>query len=94
MAQIEVDNILTVDWWWDEHEYRVPSRARMERERQAYEEAEREDREIEGRRYGDMEEPGRRVMDGKDRYGHQGSTSRRVGKTICARRDKEIPRQI
>ena len=50
MAQIEVENPMTVDWWWDEQEYRVPSRARMKRERQAYEEAEREDREIEGRR--------------------------------------------
>lgn len=47
MAQIEVDNILTVDWWWDEHEYRVPSKTRMKRERQAYEEAEMEDGEIE-----------------------------------------------
>lgn len=37
------ENAMTVDWW-DEQEYRVPSRARMKRERQAYEEAEREDR--------------------------------------------------
>ena len=40
MAQIEVENSMVVDWWWDEHEYRVPSRARLKRERQAYEEAE------------------------------------------------------
>ena len=46
----QVENILTIDWWWDEQEYRVPSNARMERERKAYEEAEREDREIESRR--------------------------------------------
>lgn len=50
IAQIEVENPIVTDWWWDEHEYRVPSRARMKRERQAYEEEEREDREIEGRR--------------------------------------------
>lgn len=50
MAQIEVDNILTADWWWYEQEYRVPSHARMKRERQAYEEAERECRENESRR--------------------------------------------
>ncbi|WP_297642795.1 hypothetical protein [uncultured Bacteroides sp.] len=43
MAQIEVENPTVVDWWWDEHECRVPSKARMKRERQAYEEAERED---------------------------------------------------
>lgn len=42
-----IDNILTIDWWWDEQEYRVPSKARMKRERKAYEEAEREDRENE-----------------------------------------------
>lgn len=45
MAQIEVENAMLTDWWWDEHEYRVPSRARMKRERQAYEEAEKGDRE-------------------------------------------------
>jgi len=50
MAQIEVENIVVTDWWWGEQEYRVPSRARMKRERQAYEEAEREDREVEDRR--------------------------------------------
>lgn len=45
IAQIEVENPVVTDWWWDEHEYRVPSRARMERERKVYEEAEGEDRE-------------------------------------------------
>ncbi len=44
MTQTEVENPMVVDWWWDEQEYRVPSRARLERERQAYEEAEREGR--------------------------------------------------
>lgn len=44
---MEVDNILMLDWWWDEQEYRVPSKARMKKQRQAYEEAEREDRENE-----------------------------------------------
>lgn len=43
MAQIEVENSMVVDWWWDEQECRLPSRARMKREKQAYEEAERED---------------------------------------------------
>lgn len=52
MAQIEVENPMVVDWWWDEQEYRMPSRARMKRERQAYEEAEREDRENESRGQG------------------------------------------
>lgn len=50
MTQIEVENPMTVDWWWDEQEYRLPSRARMKRERQACEEAEREDGENESRR--------------------------------------------
>ncbi len=54
MAQIEVENPMTVDWWWDEQEYRVPSRARMKRERQAYEEAERKDGKIESRGQGYM----------------------------------------
>jgi len=30
---------------WDEIEYRIPNKKRLERQRQAYEEAEREDRE-------------------------------------------------
>lgn len=42
-----IENAMVVDNWWDEQEYRIPSRARMKRERQAYEEAEREDRENE-----------------------------------------------
>lgn len=46
--QIEAENPMVVDWWWDEQEYRVPSKARMKRERQAYEEAEREGFENEG----------------------------------------------
>ena len=47
---MEIENSMVVDWWWDEKEYCIPSKAQMKRERQAYEEAEREDREIEGRR--------------------------------------------
>ncbi len=42
-----IENAMVVDNWWDEQEYRLPSRAQMKRERQAYEEAEREDRENE-----------------------------------------------
>ena len=41
MMAIEVGNPMVTDWW-DEHEYRVPIKARMKRERQAYEEVERE----------------------------------------------------
>lgn len=37
----QTENVMVTDYWWDEQEYRVPSRARMKRERQAYEEAER-----------------------------------------------------
>lgn len=44
MTMETVENSMVVDWWWDEQEYRVPSKARLKRERQAYEEAEREDR--------------------------------------------------
>ncbi len=40
----EVDNIMVCDWWWDEIEYGVPTKARLKGERQAYEEAEREKR--------------------------------------------------
>ena len=55
LAMMEtIDNILTIDWWWDEQEYRVPSRARMKRERQAYEDAERKDGKIESRGQGYM----------------------------------------
>lgn len=43
----QIENRMVVNWWWDEQEYRMPSKARMKRERQAYEEAEREDRENE-----------------------------------------------
>lgn len=39
-----IENPMVLDWWWDESEYGVPNKARMIRERQAYEEAEREDR--------------------------------------------------
>lgn len=43
----QIENSMVVNWWWDEQEYRMPSKALMKRERQAYEEAEREDRENE-----------------------------------------------
>lgn len=43
-----IENKMVVDWAWGEIEYGVPSKARMNRERQAYEEAEREDMEDEG----------------------------------------------
>ncbi len=47
----QAENPRVIDWWWDEQEYRAPSRTRLKRERQAYEEAEREDRD-DGRSYG------------------------------------------
>lgn len=40
-----IENRMVIDEEWGEIEYRVPNRDRMKRERQAYEEAEREDRE-------------------------------------------------
>lgn len=43
MMQIETENPTVIDWWWDEQECRVPSKARMKRERQAWEEAESEE---------------------------------------------------
>ncbi len=39
----QIENKMVVDWAWDEIEYGVPSRRRIKKERQAYEEAERED---------------------------------------------------
>lgn len=42
-----IENAMVVDWWWDEQEYGVPSKRRMNRLREAYEEAEMEDREDE-----------------------------------------------
>lgn len=40
-----VDNHMLADGYWDEAEYGVPSVQRLKRERQAYEEAEREEEE-------------------------------------------------
>lgn len=42
-----IENRMVVDLEWDEIEYRIPNKARLRRERQSYEEAEREDRENE-----------------------------------------------
>lgn len=38
-----IENRMVVDSEWDEAEYGVPNKHRLKRERQAYEEAERED---------------------------------------------------
>lgn len=38
----QIENSTATAWRWDEHECRVPDRTRIKRERQAYEEAERE----------------------------------------------------
>lgn len=43
----EVENAMVVDQWWDEQEYGVPSKRRLKRVREAYEEEEREEREDE-----------------------------------------------
>ena len=37
----QTEGSMATDRWWDEQECRVPSRARMKRERQSYEEEER-----------------------------------------------------
>lgn len=42
-----IENRMVVDSEWNEIEYGVPNRARLKRERQAYEEEEREDGEDE-----------------------------------------------
>lgn len=42
-----IENAMVVDVWWGEMDYGVPSKRRLKRERQAYEEAEREYRENE-----------------------------------------------
>lgn len=39
----QTEDVTAADKWWDEQECRASYRARMKRERQAYEEAERED---------------------------------------------------
>lgn len=39
----EIENRMVVDSEWDEEEYGVPSKARLKRMRQAYDDAERED---------------------------------------------------
>lgn len=43
----QIENRMVIDWAWDEIEYGVPSRARMKKQRKAYDESEREDRENE-----------------------------------------------
>ncbi len=40
-----IENKMLIDWSWDEQEYGIPSRRRLRRQREAYEEEEREDRE-------------------------------------------------
>jgi len=45
-----IENRMVVDSEWGEIEYGIPNKKLLRRERQAYEEAEREDREIEDRR--------------------------------------------
>ncbi|MBD5543760.1 MAG: hypothetical protein HDR01_05850 [Lachnospiraceae bacterium] len=43
----QIENKMVVDWAWDEIEYGIPNKRRLNRERQAYEAEEREDREDE-----------------------------------------------
>ncbi len=58
----QTENVMVTDYWWDEQEYRVPSRARMKRERQAYEEAEREGFGNEGNYNGDHTGTGQDIL--------------------------------
>lgn len=44
----KIENPMVLDWWWGEEEYGIPDKRRLKRERQAYEEAEREDMGDEG----------------------------------------------
>lgn len=46
-VSFEIDNEVELGFQFDEVGYRPPSKRRLKRERQAYEEAEREDREDE-----------------------------------------------
>lgn len=43
----DIENAMVVDLWCEEVDYNVPDQRRMKRQRQAYEEAEREDMEDE-----------------------------------------------
>lgn len=43
----EIENKMVLDWPWDEQEYGVPSKRRLKWMREAYEDAEMEDREDE-----------------------------------------------
>lgn len=38
----EIENSMIIDWWWDEQEYRIPNNHRLKREKQFYEEAEKD----------------------------------------------------
>lgn len=42
-----IENAMVVDNWWDEQEYGVPSKRQLKRMREAYKDAEMEDREDE-----------------------------------------------
>ena len=39
----EVENAMVVDQWWDEQDYGAPSKRRLKRLREVYDEAEMED---------------------------------------------------
>lgn len=43
----QIENKMVVDWAWDEVEYGVPNKRRLNRLRKSYEEEEMEEREIE-----------------------------------------------
>lgn len=42
-----IENAMVIDPWWDEQEYGVPSKRRLRRLREAYDEAEMEEMEDE-----------------------------------------------
>lgn len=41
----DIENAMVVDSWWDEQEYGIPSKRRLNRLREAYDEAEMEEKE-------------------------------------------------
>lgn len=41
----QIENSMVVDWYWNEIEYGVPNKSRMERERRIYDEEEMEEEE-------------------------------------------------
>ena len=43
MMPEQIENSMVVDWYWDEIEYGVPNKSRLERERRTFDEMEMEE---------------------------------------------------